>query len=162
MFRLCLPPEYRYTLDPFDEAAAGTSGCTKLHLVAAAIDPRTKAMTGVRRNIRDSAFRCLEYLGAQVIDEKLAAEFGAFRSGPLSPDRTSSASDNEDGPREDDAPASAKKKSLLSEVVNLSDDEQVSKWKLPCFSLFLPSPLPRPLLRSSVPSPPNFARSQTS
>lgn len=83
MFRLCLSPEYRHTLDPFDEDAAGTSGCTRLHLAAAAIDPRTKTMTGVRRRVRDQAFSCIESLGAQIIDERLTAEFGALGSASL-------------------------------------------------------------------------------
>lgn len=88
-------------------------------------------LSGVRRNIRDKAFRAVEYLGAQIIEEKLLMEFGPERSVPL--DQTSEASDTGGGAGEDDvAAAGAKKgraeKGILSEVINLSDDDEVSKW----------------------------------
>ena len=97
-----LHPTRRYTLDPFDETApAGSSGCTKLHLVAAVLDPRTKLLEGVPRMIQDKAFGCLQALGAQIIDEKLKAEFGEQGDGPLhpdpSPDDTSTGPNPEDG-----------------------------------------------------------------
>ena len=130
-----LHPTQRYTLDPFEETEqVGTSGCTKLHLVAAVLDPKTKLLKGVPRAIQDKAFDWLEALGAQIIDEKLAAEFGEQGDGPLlpqsSPDHTSTGPDPEDGQQEDEGTtAEAKKrnsKSILSDVANLSDDEEVS------------------------------------
>lgn len=60
-----MSPGYRYTLDPVDDTAPlVTSGCTKLHLVVDALDPRTKTMADARRHVRGKAFRYVEYLGA--------------------------------------------------------------------------------------------------
>lgn len=144
MFPLCLSLNYRYTLDPFAEEGLGTSGCTKMHLVGAALDPRAKVMSGVQRNVKRQAFGCVEALGAQIIDEKLAEEFAGKDGGPSISGGSSAGSDSNDGPGGDDTTAGAKEgKGILFQVLNQSLDDEVSTWNnfLSSFSLRLRSSL---------------------
>lgn len=97
-------------------------------------------MLGVRRDVWDKAFTSVEHLGAQIIEEKLAAEFEASESGPSTPDQTSNGSDT--GAREDDVATDEAKKCILEEVMCLSDDDEVSNVSFCSYS----SPLPPPPL----------------
>lgn len=99
-----------------------------MHLVGAVLDPRAKQMKGVQRCVKQQAFGCVEALGAQIIDEKLAEEFAQDEGGPLSPGGSSAGSNSNDGPGErDDTTAEATGgKGILFKVLNQSQDEEVS------------------------------------
>lgn len=118
-----------------------------MHLVAAALDPTTKIMGDVWCNIRDKAFRCIEYLGTQIIDEKLAAKFGVEGSVPTTPNQTYEESDTGEGACKDDVGAAGVKKGIRAEVLKLSDDDDVSRWNF-FLLVFSNAPPPRALIPS--------------
>lgn len=134
----------RYTLDPFNPINAGSSGCAKIHLAGALLDPRAKDLVRVPPHIKKKAIRVVECIGGQLIADKLAEEFGGdgdTTSEVDTPDQTAEGAGNDAGaaPGAEDAP----KKSILAQVWQLSDDEMGEvhmSARIYIFYLALPSP----------------------
>ncbi|CAB1100752.1 unnamed protein product [Ectocarpus sp. CCAP 1310/34] len=112
----------RFKLDPFDHEP-GTSGCTKLHLAAAFLDPRAKDFARIPFSIQQKAANIIECLGEQLIAEKLQTEFGADDAAD---DSASSGEDTQDvvGGNDLEAAAPKPKKNIFAQVWQLDDGEE--------------------------------------